>query len=95
MRCGWNGSRREDNRGRNKEHVAKAELGRYGGLHAVTRLINQVFVYMQGVAVTPIHHPSAGEDKHLMSLPPTAASSMNDCWLRQHAQTREWGGLEL
>lgn len=82
---------------RNEERVAKAELGRYGGLHAVTRLINQVFVYMRGAAVTPIHHPSAGEDKHLMSLPPAAASSMNDCWLRQHAKMRrgEGGGLEL
>lgn len=55
--------------GSNEERVAKAELGRYGGLHAATRLINQAFVYMRGVALTPIHHPSAGEDKHLMSLP--------------------------
>lgn len=52
--------------GRNEERVAKAELGRYGGQHTVTQLINQVFIYMQGVAATPIHQPSTGEDKHLM-----------------------------
>lgn len=52
--------------GRNEERVAKAELGRYGGQHTVTQLINQFFINMQGVAVTPIHHPSMAEDKHLM-----------------------------
>lgn len=79
--------------GRNEGRVAKGELGRYGGQHTVTQLIKQVFIYMHGVAVIPIHHPGMGEDKHLMSLPPTAASSVSDCWLRQHVQTRRGTGI--
>lgn len=62
-----NGIKAEENiSGRNEERVAKAELGRYGGQHTVTQLINQIFIYMQGVAVSPIHHPSMGDDKHLL-----------------------------
>lgn len=64
MRCGIKA--KENISGSDEEHVAKAELGRYGGQHTVTQLINQVSIYMQGVAVTPIHHPSMAEDKHLM-----------------------------
>lgn len=83
--------------GSNEEHVARAELGRYGGQHTATRLINQVFIYMQRVDVTPIHHPSMDEDKHLMQFSPTAPSSVSDGWLRKDERwiAARGGGLEF
>lgn len=44
---------------------------------------------MQRADVTPIHHPSMGEDKHLMQFSPSAPSSMSDGRLRRDGRRHE------